>query len=346
MKRYNLYLCKSTNIAQFKIDNIEHLLHDTLVNILFISKNVVTKTLHGGLEILPKKNSSTGLEVILINKIHTRYTLFGIIVEYSFLCAITRGNNILDISINEDKAELVHVLMDPEYIIYVMPDHNKENILSKISFDNIYNFQIWNGVTECNYYVIVWYNYNLRYAFIKDIESFIIKDSSSLYISSDKKCVFINCRKPISSSSGIKVISYPERIYNKHVMANLISGLPEISIYLENSKYLPSIKNVVYPRIRINEGNNFNIKINKEYLHADFFKYLAYILGASFIKINIKIRIYAFNEDFSNIHSMLKSEIDRSDISETDTFIYFYNDFTDTDFYLFDNYPIAFIMTR
>ena len=219
-----------------------------------------------------------------------------------------------------------------------MPDQLKS--FSQISFKAIYSFPEWPGHNTCDFYVILYYEYILKRDFVKEIERLVLKESNSCYISADKKCIFVNKRKP-EIIKGVQLVCNDKILLDKckgYLYLNkFVEGLIINKIYVANDAYLPSIKNLSYPGITIatNKQCDACLSIINEYLHTNFL-FEIYGLG------NVKIRIYEFKEYQQNITSRMRDIIKTEELIETDRFLdYFIN--AGGEYVIYEGPPIAFL---
>ena len=325
----NTLLLRSSSTQKiFKIDNVEHLLHDTLINRLTIINGIITQAYYSN-EI--KCDKSSNISIYIISRTIKKYILFDREIEFKYVCAIARANVLLCINISETCAELCYNLMKKQYEIYAIRDdviQNSINVLSFISFNNLYyNFPDWHGTSEHDYYVILYYTYALKHDFVKHIEMLVLKDNNSCYLSADKKCVFINTRK--QSITGLKLLACDDRKILPGFRNKFIEGLPTINIICDNNNpnIYACITNLKYPgTLFINKKQEADkchfITIKNEYIHNNFFATIFAGLDSN----NIKIRIYSFKEHQPNIVSRMADTIFMTEVVKTDQFLYYNND--------------------
>ena len=301
MSKLNIYI--SNNKRSVKINNIEHLLHDTDVNILWYNENyTIINTEHGDIGII-KKLANNSNYIILINKLIDKYIFNNQEIEYLYLCAIHRYTKIINISINEKYAEInIEKLLIPSYYIFIerQPD---ENSIYEYAFKKKYPFindDVNKTASLYEYNIILYgFRYNLCINFIKCIEQLCLKNSSSIYISSDKKCKFINNNVPGDYLSNGPILC---SLVQSNKFISHINALDIINVNVP-LPYLSSVKNQDWPNIGINKEPAC-INIISEYLRSDFFTYLLPYENCSF-----DICIYYISPEHSyNIISELKNK--------------------------------------
>ena len=345
MQFSTLQLSYTNNVRLFKINNTEHLLHDAFFNKLIIttkgevlsafwSNNGAISGIISGIN----NGISHDISIFIINRTINKYIFFGKEISYKYVVAIARSGILLEYSEGESGAELWYKLYHKKYEIYVMPDQLKS--FSQISFKAIYSFPEWPGHNTCDFYVILYYEYILKRDFVKEIERLVLKESNSCYISADKKCIFVNKRKP-EIIKGAQLVCNDKILPDKRkgylYLNKFVEGLIINKIYVANDAYLPSIKNLSYPGITIatNKQCEACLSIINEYLHTNFL-FEIYGLG------NVKIRIYEFKEYQQNITSRMRDIIKTEELIETDRFLdYFIN--SGGEYVIYEGPPIAFL---
>jgi hypothetical protein len=330
MQFSTLQLSYTNNVRLFKINNTKHLLHDAIYNKLIITTtgevlsafwsnngaiSGIISGINNGINNGAISGISHDISIFIINRTINKYIFFGKEISYKYVVAIARSGILLEYSEGESGAELFYKLYHKKYEIYVMPDQLKS--FSQISFKAIYSFPEWSGKNNCDFYVILYYEYILKRDFVKEIERLVLKESNSCYISADKKCIFVNKRKP-EIIKGVQLVCNDIVPYDKRkgYLNKFVEGLFINKIYVANDAYLPSIKNLSYPGITIATNKQLDgyITIINEYLHTNFL-FEIYGLG------NIKIRIYEFKEYQQNITSRMMDNIIPNELIETDRFL-------------------------
>jgi hypothetical protein len=307
-----------------KIGNVEHLLHDALLNQLIITSDghVISAFWSNDINKI-RKATSRDISIFIINRSINKYIFYGKEIIYSYLCAIARGDTLIQFDAGESGAEVYHELNNKPYEIYVMPMpmpmHDVEDSWSKLSFIQLYKFPEWTGSDSSNheFYAIVHYNYCLKNNFIKEIEKLIFK-GVSCYISADKKCIFIN--RYNNNIETVKILACNETNIMPGFTNKFIKGLRRYVINADNA-YLPSIKNLSYPGQVILTRGDADIYIMHEYLHINFLKVI-YTNNYS------EIRIYEFKEYQPNIVSRMMTEVLMDELIETDRTIIINTNYT------------------